>query len=77
VTPIKLTRKSINPLNPRSPPSPDTDYVNSDDENYDFRAELDNITVLTTSVTLERKETDVASLLHNGALKHCHFEESD
>jgi hypothetical protein len=64
-------------LNPRSPPSPDTDYVSSDDETYNFRAELDDITVLTASVTLEIKETVVSSLLHNGAFKDCHFEESD
>jgi hypothetical protein len=38
VTPINSTRK-IKPLNPRSPPLPDTDYVSSDDENYNFRAQ--------------------------------------
>jgi hypothetical protein len=42
VTPRKSTRKTIKPLNPRSPPMPDTDYVSSDDEIYDFRAELDD-----------------------------------
>jgi hypothetical protein len=77
VTPRKSTRTPIKPLNPRSPPSPDTDYVSSDDETYDFRAELDDITVLTSSVTLESKETAVASLLRNGAFKDCPFEESD
>jgi hypothetical protein len=77
VTPRKLTRKTIKPLNPRSPPSPDTDYVSLDDNTYDSRAELDNITVLTASVILESKETDVDSLLHNGAFKDCPFKESD
>jgi hypothetical protein len=75
VTPRKSTRTPIKPLNPRSPPSPDTDYVSLDDETYDFR--LDDITVLTASVTLESKETAVASLIRNGELKDCPFEESD
>jgi hypothetical protein len=77
VTPRKSTRKTIKPLNPILPPSPDTDYISSDDETYDFRAELDDITVLTASVTLESKETAVASLLRKSALKDCPFEESD
>jgi hypothetical protein len=77
MTPRNSTRTPIKPLNPRSPPSPDTDCVSSDDEDYDFRAEPNDITVLTASVTLESKETDFASLLRNGAFKDCPFEESD
>jgi hypothetical protein len=51
----KVDKEPIKPLNPRSQPSPDTDNVSSDDENYNLRAELDNITVLIASVTLKSK----------------------